>query len=192
MTINLSGYSNVQTGLFVSIDVDGTNIFRFSDYNTTITIDGFEYKGLGQLVAITTSTSELRSSPGGVTITMSGVPSTSVTSVTALGMKGAKVIVQRIFFDAVTEAVLNIPGNPVGRFIGIVDNYSINEEYDVDAMTASVNLTFACTSVVELLENKISGRKTNPSSFKAIYPTDVSMDRVPSLVGANFDFGVPK
>lgn len=192
MTINLSGYSNVQAGLFVTIDVDGTNIFRFSDYNTTITISGHSYTGLGQFVSITTSTSELKSSPGSVTITMSGIPSTSISQFTALGMKGAKVIVQRVFFDATTESILSITGNPVGRFFGIVNNYSLNEEYDIDARVSSSTIQFECSSVVDLLENKIAGRKTNPASYKNFYPTDVSMDRVPALVGANFDFGVPK
>lgn len=192
MTINLSGYSNVQTGLFVTIDVDGTNIFRFSDYNTTIAIDGHNYTGLGQFVSITTSTSDLKSAPGNVTITMSGIPSSSISSVTSLGMKGAKVIVQRVFFDASTGNILSITGNPVGRFFGIIDNYSLNEEYDITARTSVTSITFVCSSVVDLLQNKIAGRKTNPSSNKSYYATDVSMDRVPALVGANFDFGVPK
>lgn len=192
MTINLSGYSNVQSGLFVTIDVDGTNVFRFSDYNTTITIDGYDYKGLGQFVSITTSQSELKTSPGPVSISMSGIPSTSISSVTSLGMKGAKVIVQRIFFDASTGSVLAISGNPVGRFIGIINNYSLNEEYDIVGRTSSTTIVFSCSSVVEILENKIAGRKTNPSSYKNFYPTDISMDRVPALIGANFDFGVPK
>lgn len=192
MTIDLSGYSNVQTGLFVSIDINGTDILRFSDYNATITIDGHEYKGLGQFVNITTSTSELKSSTGNVTLTLSGVPSTSITDITPLGLKGAKVIVQRIFFDAVTQTVLAISGNPVGRFFGIIDNYTLNEEYDINSRTSMTSISFTCSSLVDLLENKIAGRKTNPSSYKSFYPSDSSMDRVPSLVGANFDFGVPK
>lgn len=192
MTINLSGYSNVQAGLFVTINVDDTNIFRFSDYNTTITIGGYSYQGLGKMVSITQSTSELRTTPGSISITMTGVPSSSITDVTSLGMKGAKVIVLRGFFDAVTGTILSIAGNPVGRFYGIVNNYTLNEELDMTARTSITTITLTCSSIVELLENKIAGRKTNPSSMKNYYPTDVSMDRVPALVGANFDFGVPK
>lgn len=192
MSINLSGYSNVATGLFVSIVASPTTTLRFSDYNATVVIDTYEYKGLGQFVGITSSSSDLKSTPGGITLTLSGVPSTAISEVNALGLKGAEVIVQRVFFDAVTQVVLPITGNPIGRFIGIVDNYSLNEEYDSDARSSQTTISLTCSSVVDLLENKIAGRKTNPSSNKSYYPLDVSMDRVPALVGANFDFGVPK
>jgi hypothetical protein len=192
MTIDLSSYNSVQTGLFVSIDVDGTNIFRFSDYNATINISGYNYTGLGKFVAITQTTSELKSSNGSVTITLTGIPNTSISEVTSLKFKGAKVIVQRVFFNAVTGDILNISGNPVGRFFGVVNNYSLAEEYDVATRTSSNTIVLVCSSLTELLTNKIAGRKTNPSSFRSFNSNDSSMDHVPGLVGANFDFGKPK
>lgn len=192
MSLNLSGYSNIATGLFVTINTDGTNILRFSDYPTPITIDGNEYQGLGLLVGITTSTSELKTSAGSITITLSGIPNQSISDALALSLKGAEVSVLRVFFDATTGSVLNISGNPAGRFFGIVNNYSLNEEYTIETRSSTNTITLVCASVVELLQNKIAGRKTNPTSFKSFNPTDVSMDRVPSLIGANFDFGVPK
>ena len=75
---------------------------------------------------------------------------------------------------------------------GIINNYSLDEEHDVDARTSSNTISLVCASVVEILDKKIAGRKTNPKSFRAFVTDDASMDRVPSLVGANFDFGVPK
>ena len=47
------------------------------------------------------------------------------------------------------------------------------------------------SSVVELLNNKVSGRQTNPRDQKLYYPTDLSMDRVPALAKSNFNFGAP-
>lgn len=192
MALNLSGYSNIGTGLFVQIEVDGSNILRFSDYNQTITIDGNAYQGLGQFISISTSSSELKNSSSQVTISISGIPNTSISEIQNLQIKGAKVTVLRVFFDAVTGSVLSISGNPAGRFFGIVNNYSLSESFDISARSSSNTIDLICASVTELLTNKIAGRKTNPTSFKAFNPTDVSMDRVPSLVGANFDFGIPK
>jgi DNA repair exonuclease SbcCD nuclease subunit len=48
------------------------------------------------------------------------------------------------------------------------------------------------TPVVELLNNKTSGRRTNPGDQKEWYPTDLSMDRVPGLANSNFNFGAPQ
>ena len=48
-----------------------------------------------------------------------------------------------------------------------------------------------------VLENRYSGRRTNPEDFKVVYSelgnsgTDPSMDRVMTLYNAAFDFGRP-
>jgi hypothetical protein len=55
----------------------------------------------------------------------------------------------------------------------------------------AVSLTLTCTSVVGLLNNKITGRRTNPTDQELFYPGDKSMDRVPSLAKSNFNFGAP-
>jgi len=49
-----------------------------------------------------------------------------------------------------------------------------------------------CSSSVGLLGQKISGRKTNPQSQNRFYPSDRSMDRVPTLKGTKFNFGAPQ
>lgn len=191
-TPDLSSYNKIETGLFVQISAGDGTVLRFSDYNTVVTIGGYEYIGLGKFVSITTSTSELKTSSGSITIGLSGIPNTSISEIQNMKIKGAQVIVLRVFFDPVTGSVLSIAGNPVGRFFGIVNNYSLDEEFDADTRTSSNTISLICSSVTEVLTNKIAGRKTNPSSFKTFYPNDVSMDRVPNLVGANFDFGAPK
>lgn len=189
---NLSSYNAIQTALFVKLDIDGTSSIRFSDYNQNFTISGELYQGLGQFVGITTSTSELKNSSGSITITISGIPDFNITGIMALGMKGSRVSIYRVFFNASSGTVLNIAGNPAGRFFGVVDNYTVDEEYNNDDRTSKSTIAFTCKSVVELLDNKISGRKTNPTSWRKFDVQDPSMDRVPNLVGANFDFGVPK
>jgi hypothetical protein len=53
-------------------------------------------------------------------------------------------------------------------------------------------LSIICASVVDVLGKKTGGRKTNPESEKKFFPTDLAMDRVPTLENATFDFGAPK
>lgn len=199
MPINLSTYDSIETGLFVRIEVDyyktspsatpTSTVLRFSDYKGTVTINGESYVGLGRLLSITGSSSELKPTSGSVTVTVSGIPNTSIAEIVNSRMKGCPVEIYRVVFDPVTGTQLAISGNPAGRFFGIVSNYTLEEDYDLDNRVATNTISMICTSNIDFLQNKIAGRKTNPESMKKFYPTDVSFDRVPSLVGANFNFG---
>jgi hypothetical protein len=199
MAINLSSYTAIETGLFVRIDVAyykasagataTSEILRFSDYKASVTINGETYLGLGGLVGISGTTSELRSSTSGLTITISGIPNTSIAEIVNSRLKGSPIEVYRVVFNPTTGAQLAIDGNPAGRFFGIVTNYTLDESFDIDARSSSNTIAIECASTSEFLNNKVTGRKTNPKSMKKFYSSDLSMDRVPNLVGANFNFG---
>jgi hypothetical protein len=202
MTINLSNYRSIGCALLCKIDVEyyksspsatptATSLL-FSDYQQPITYNGDTYLGLGNLVGISPTSSELKTSSGSVTITISGIPNTSIAEIVNSRIKGSPIEIYRYVFNAQTQEYLNIFGNPAGRFFGIVNNYSLDEQYDVESRTASNTITMVCSSLVEVLDNKIAGRKTNPASHKSFFGGDKSMDRVPSLVGANFNFGAPQ
>lgn len=191
MAIDLSTYDAIETGLFVRIAV-GSTILRFSDYRGTVTINGESYVGLGKLLGITATKSELKGSTGTVTITVSGIPNTSIAEIMNSSLKGSPVKIYRVVFNPVTGAQLAIDGNPAGRFFGYVNNYTLEEEYTIEERRSTNTIAIVCSSTQEFLENKVTGRKTNPESMKKFYPGDVSMDRVPNLVGANFNFGAPQ
>ena len=200
MAINLSSYKSIQSNLFVRIQVDeySTNgssfsaqVLRFSDMNTTFEINAESYIGAGNFMGITPTSSEIRASGGEVTISLSGIPNTSIAEIVNSKIKGAPVRIYRAFFNAATGGFLNIAGNPAGRYRGFINNYSLNEDYDPQTRTSSNTLVLVCSSAVEVLSNKIAGRKTNPESQKQFYPNDLSMDRVPALENATFNFGAP-
>jgi hypothetical protein len=200
--IDLTSYPSIQSNLFVRIQVDEyrtsptdeyePQILKFSDRRGNFTINSEVYTGLGNLMSVSSSSSEIRVSEGELVITLAGVPNDSIYEIINSKIKGCPVRVYRALFNASTGTFLNIAGNPLGRFRGFVNNYSLNEEYDVDSRTSSNTLVLTCNSSVSVLQNKIAGRKTNPSSQKTFYPGDVSMDRVPNLENAIFDFGAPK
>lgn len=202
MTINLSPYRSVQTGLFCRLQIDTyketptsvprQEILRFSDFNRTVTINSEDYVGLGRLLGVSASSSEIRTSGESVTITLSGIPNTSIAEIVNSRIKGSPVEVWRVFFNAATGQQLAITGNPAGRFFGIVNNYSLQEDFDAVAKVSSNTIVLDCSSYVEVLNNKVVGRRTNSLDQKSFYPLDVSMDRVANLVGANFNFGAPQ
>jgi hypothetical protein len=201
-TPDLSSYKSVQSNLFVRIQVDEyrattsgaytTEVLRFSDDLQTRTINSESYAPLGRLMGITSATSELRVSSGELTITLSGIPNTSIAEIINSKIKGAPVRIYRLFSNAATGTVLSIAGNPSGRYRGFVNNYSLNEEYDSITRSSTNTIVLTCASSVDVLQNKIAGRKTNPESQKRFFPSDLSMDRVPTLENATFNFGAPK
>ena len=191
MTINLSAYRNIQTNLFVKLDIPGYQILTFSDLHKSISFGGTSYTGLGQLLAITNTTSNLRASPEDVSVTISGIPTTNIADILNNKIKGSSIKIYRGFFNPSSGELLNIAGNPAGKFQGVVSNFDITDDLEMGSDTGTISLTLTCTSVVELLNNKITGRRTNPIDQNIFYPNDTAMDRVPSLAKSNFNFGAP-
>ena len=214
----LTGFENIETGLFVRMefprltyrtgpneDYNGAQInLTFSDYNRPIYIYNQdlditeEYLPLGGLVGISALENEIRASGSPVTMTISGIPDSSIAEVIHSRIKGCKVVIYRGLFDPDTGNVLNIPGqsNPFGRFTGFVENFSISEDFSWEDGTNSHRVVFELSSNVEILSQKVAGRQTNPESYRYsnryLRLEDPSMDRIVALVGANFDFGVPR
>lgn len=193
--INLTSYAGISTALFVRIQVSQYRtsgsanytgqVLLFSDHSEDFTINLETYTPLGNLLSVSKSTSELRPSANTLSITLSGIPDNSIAEIIHSKLKGAPVSVYRAFFTLAGTQI----GETQGRFIGSVNNYSLEEDYDPIAKSASNLIQFECLSNVELLNNKVAGRRTNPESMGNFFSTDTSFDRVPGLVGAQYNFG---
>jgi len=193
MSVNLSSYSAIEAALFFKIDVpDYTpGPLLFSSYNIPVEIEGDTYIGLGNFLSVTDTSSDIRATAGTLSVTLSGIPNSSIQEILSLRLKGSNCYVWRVLFDAITKQILAIPGNPVGRFQGRVENYSVEEDYDNVNSQASNTLAMSLSSVVETLESKIAGRATNPTDQKYFFPDDLSMDKVLALANSNLNFGAP-
>lgn len=202
MTQYLQSVVSIQSGLFVRINVQyyknsptatpQQQILRFSDHIYPVTINGEEYLGLGRLMGITATASNLRTTADQLSISISGIPNTSIAEIINSRIKGCPVEIYRVIFNPQTGQKLEIPGNPAGRFFGIINNYSLQEDYDNELRTSLNTIVMTCSSISEILSNKVSGRRTNPLDQKKFYPGDLCFDRVTALVGSNFNFGAPQ
>ena len=201
----LSSFTAIRSHLLIKIRIPEYRVLATDGYSdTTITFsdlnrdnsfiyDGNTYTGLGGLMSVTASNSELRPTSSELTITVAGIPNTSISSVINSKIKGASVWIYRVLFDPVNGTPLDLDqGNPFARFRGFVNNYTLTEEYDVQSRTSTNTIQFICKSSLDVLQNKVNGRLTNPISQKKFYPDDVSMDRVPALQNISFNFGAPK
>lgn len=188
--INLSQFNSIQSNLFVKIS--STSPILACDRIGTIELNGDTYTGVGNLLGITNSTNELRVSNNDVTITLSGIPDSQIQNVLNSKIKGSEVQIIRALFSSDLGIFLSIPGNPLIKFRGFVNNVSFDEEWNNETLSSSNTLILTCNSIISVLENKVSGRRTNPSSQRQFFPADQSMDRVPSLMNSAFDFGEKK
>lgn len=202
----LSEYRAIESYLLIRITIPEykatanstpvSTILTFSDapFKTGIVYDGLLYAGLGTLLNVTSTTSELRPSSSELTITISGVPNTSISEIVNSKIKGCSVAIFRALYDPNNGGnALDInAGNVLARYRGFVNNYTLTEEYDVVSRTSKNALLLICKSSIDVLQNKMAGRLTNPTSNKRFYPNDLSMDRVPALQNTSFNFGAPK
>lgn len=177
--------------MFVKIIVPGYSTILVTDYKTNYAIGADTYQSVGSLLTISDSNSSIRPTQGNMSVTLSGIPNTSIAEVLAQKFKGSKIEVWRVFFDADTGTQLSISGNPSGRFRGIIDNFSLEEDWVPGAEISTNKIVYTCSSSIDVLANKLNGRRTNSNDQKALYPSDVSFDRVVALRNANFNFGAP-
>jgi hypothetical protein len=197
MAVDLSGYQTaVGVCQCVKLDIPSYGVLRLSTYHKPINItepDGivYQYEAAGVFLSISESVSELRASSVETSIALSGIPIQYAQIVQAQRIKGSRIDVYRVFTDPVTDQVLAITGNPVFMFRGIVSNYGFSETFNEFSLDATLVVNLSCTSLVDMLNTKITGRRTNSESMRQFYPSDTSFDRVTNLIGRPFDFGAP-
>lgn len=188
--IDLRSYPAIETALCIKWVIPNFDTAYLTDYKTNLTFNSETYTNIGNLLSVSGSTSELTVSPSELSIGLSGIPTGSVAEILNNEIKGSEIYIYRVFLDPVTHAPIDLDpgpgtGNVLLKFKGIVTNYSITDEVDVLTLSASTTITLTCNSIVEVLANKTSGRRTNPQDF----PSESSMSRVQALANSNFNFG---
>jgi len=179
---------------FIEIVVNPTLTLTFSDYFKDYTIDTINFTGLGSLMNVTNQASEIRASGKEIILTVSGIPDSSMVSVMSVDYRGSAVKIYRGVFDVTTGELVVTPGvtNPEQVFRGMLTNWGITEDHDHPSLSSTNTIVYTIASEVGLLNNKTTGRRTNPTDQRRFYPTDPSMDRVPNLMRSDFNFGAPR
>ena len=187
--IDLSSYGAVESAMFFKWTIPLVGSEYISDYHTDVTIGGNLYTNIGTLLGMTGVQSELKASASQLTISLSGVPTGSVSDILTQEIKGSEVQLYRGFYNPTTHTLLDLTpaDNPVSKFKGIVTNFAVSDDVDSTAGVATTTITLTCNSMVEVLQKKVSGRRTNSTDF----PDENSMDRVRALANSNFNFGAP-
>ena len=90
-------------------------------------------------------------------MTLSGIPNTSIAEFVDNRVRGSSLQVYRNFYNAWTYVQF---GTTVGRFQGLVNNFVIEEDYDIGSASSTVTILVTATSTMEVLGNKVAGRRT--------------------------------
>lgn len=186
--IDLRSYSSLESAVFLKWEVPNFSTAYVSDYNASLGFDGNTYTNIGNMLSVSSIPSELKPSAGELTVSLSGIPTNSIADILAQEIKGSSIWIYRAYFNAATHQALDLGGgNTQLHFKGIVTNYAITDSVEVNDNLATSTITLTCNSPVELLSNKVSGRRTNQTDFPGVQ----DMARVQALANSNFNFGAP-
>ena len=161
-----------------------TNVYTFSSAYKEELIDGQYYTPLGGLLAVGVQQRDLRATSADTSITLSGIDGNNIYIALATKIKGSKIEITRGFYN--NNYILS---NTAHRFTGIVTSYNIAEDLQIIEDTDNFTVTVNASSFKSVLENRIAGRKTNPTSWQVFNSTDSSMNNIYSISDQNFDFG---
>ena len=167
-----------------------------------IVYNGQTYQALAGFLSVSEIQNNISNANDEVQISLSAIPPAYIAATLGAQIKGGEVNIYRVFFDYATqEVLLDGSGNQrvYKRFNGVISNYSVQEDITADAQSPEVNhsITIIASSILGVLENKVSGRRTNKEDY-ALYwpelnnvfnPNDLSMVRIDTLFNSSFDFG---
>lgn len=189
----------IEHGVLIDLTLDDVTYYVSNCYNE-ITYDSRTYKPLAGFLTVSDIQSNIASTNDDIQLSLSAVPDQYITDILGQPIKGGAVTIYRAFFNYATQQV--ITGQVFKRFTGIITNFNFQEDLDPSSEqpTATHTITVIASSILGVLENKISGRRTNHSDYRVNWGerfftaniiNDASMDRVQDLYNANFDFGMP-
>lgn len=171
----------LQHCLLVVLELDTTTYYLTSN-RRPLTFDGNVFNALGWLLQVSDFQSDIKTNNGDISIALSGIPETLIDAVLTAPIKGGRVEVARAFQKGGQLQAY-------ARYRGIITNYAIEEQDDYLARDRTYTVTITCANINTLMENRVSGQRTNGSDRKKFYPGDISFDRCKDLQNVNFDFG---
>jgi len=162
----------------------------FCNAPSTITVNGITFAGMGSYVALSEIQSDMKATSTDLKLSITGLSLANVSQVLSANLKGSTLTVWRGFLDS-NNQIQTISGTQqfFQRYQGIVNNLSITENFDEHLRERVATCVISSASRRLILDSRVAGIKTNPSSWQAIYPNDTSMARVPVIASTYFNFG---
>ena len=191
-TINaVTGYQ-INHAEFVRLTVGtAATVYTFCNAAAPITVSGITFTNLGALLNVGDVQRDIKATSDDMTIALTGIDSANIALILSSDIKGSLVEVWRGFFDSNNQIITTPTTQFFKRYQGIINSVSITEDFNSEARTRIATCSISCSSMRRILENRLSGVKTNQSNWQFIYSGDTSMNRVSEISNTFFDFGSP-
>lgn len=193
-TINAVNSPSIRHAEFVRMIVGqpgSTTTYTFCNASAPITIDGITFTNLGALLGVGDVQRDIKATSDDMTISLTGIDPSWVSVILGTYIKGSTVEVWRGFLDSNNQIITTPTQQFFKRYQGIINNVSITENFDSQARIRVATCSVSCSSMRRILENRMSGVKTNQQSWQFFYSGDASMNRVATIANMYFDFGKP-
>ena len=191
-TINAVTGSQINHAEFVKLTVGNAGtVYTFCNAPAPITVGGITFSNLGALLSVGDVQRDIKATSDDMTIALTGIASANISLILSNDIKGSLVEVWRGFFDSNNQIITTPTTQFFKRYQGIINSVSITEDFNTEARTRIATCSISCSSMRRVLENRLSGVKTNQNNCQFLYPNDTSMNRVAEISNQYFDFGSP-
>jgi hypothetical protein len=191
-TINAVTGTQINHAEFVKLTVgNAATVYTFCNAASPITVGGITFANLGALLSVGDVQRDIKATSDDMTIALTGIDPTNVGIILGNDVKGSLVEVWRGFFDSNNQIITTPTTQFFKRYQGIINSVSITEDFNSEARTRIATCSISCSSMRRVLENRLSGVKTNKNNWQFIYAGDTSMNRVSEISNQYFDFGSP-
>jgi hypothetical protein len=191
-TINAVNGSQINHAEFVKLTVgNAATVYTFCNAAAPITVGGITFSNLGALLSVGDVQRDIKATSDDMTIQLTGINPSNIALILSNDIKGSLVEVWRGFFDSNNQIITTPTTQFFKRYQGIINSVSITEDFNTDARTRVATCSISCSSMRRILENRLSGVKTNQNNWQFIYAGDTSMNRVSEISNTFFDFGSP-
>jgi len=192
-TMNALNSPSIRHAEFVKISLGPlgapTATYTYCNAGGPITVDGTAYVDLGSLMSVGDVQRDIKATSDDMTISLTGLNPDNISIILSADVKGSVVEIWRGFLDSNNQIITTPTLQFFKRYQGIINNVSITETYDEMARLRIATCSISCSSMRRILENRISGVKTNVVTWQSFYTGDTSMSRVAAIQSTYFDFG---
>ena len=189
--MNALSNSSIKVAEFVKLTLP-TISYTFCNAAGPITVNSITFSGLGSLLSISEIQNDVKANSADLKLSLVGIDPANISLILNSEIKGSKIEIWRGFLDSNNQiAIISGQQQFFKRYQGIVNNTAINEDFNDQLRVRTATCIVSSSSMRMVLEARQAGVRTNPQTWKAIYPNDTSMDRVPVIASTYFDFGKP-
>lgn len=194
-TISAVNGSQINHAEFVRLTVGKSptvNVYTFCNAPAPITVNGITFTNLGALLSVGDVQRDIKATSDDMAIQLTGIDPTYVGIILGNQIKGSLVEVWRGFFDSNNQIITTPTQQFFKRYQGIINSVSISEDFNTEQRTRIATCSISCASMRRILENRLSGMKTNQNAWQFVYGVnETSMNRVAQIANTYFDFGAP-